>query len=411
MANSLTLHQKEQFNEILEELGKNLDISETQHNAVAKSYDAVGLHLAKHDSPIGKYDPQILPQGSFMLGTMIQPIHENDDLDIDLVCQLVGKQDYWTQFDLKKAVGDQLKSHGTYIKMIKEPEGRRCWTLVYSETANYHLDILPCIVDSGYRILLEKAFSNFDQTENEALALRITDTVEDNYKTETNHLNWLKSNPFGYANWFFQQATLDITKAELITESIKPIPEYSQEKLPLQRIVQILKRHRDMMFDGNEHKPISIIITTLAAKAYKKETNILEGLLNVTAAMKDLVTVKYSPKHNKNIDWIENPINSLENFADKWVEHPERKKNFNDWIDKVQRDIFDAINSNGLHIIRESLEKSLGRNVINATFNNIAEKSRQLTESGKNHIDANIGITSLGAATIKPHTFYGKEDL
>ena len=64
-----------------------------------------------------------------------------------------------------------------------------------------------------------------------------------------------------------------------------------------------------------------------------------------------------------------------------------------------------------MHVIRESLEKSLGQNVIDATFSNIAEKSRQLTESGKNRIDAKTGITSLGAATIKPHTFYGEKDL
>jgi hypothetical protein len=35
-------------------------------------------------------------------------------------------------------------------------------------------------------------------------------------------------------------------------------------KTPLQQAVQILKRHRDMMFaDDPEHKPISVIITTL----------------------------------------------------------------------------------------------------------------------------------------------------
>lgn len=273
----LTNEQKTQFNEILEELGKNLDISETQHNAVAKSYDAVGHHLSKHDSPIGKYSPEILPQGSFMLGTMIQPIHENDDLDVDLVCQLIGKQASWTQYDLKKAVGDQLKAHGTYVKMLRNPEGRRCWTLDYSEEANYHLDILPSIVDSGYRILLEKAFSAVDQTEADTLALRITDNTEDNYRTETDHLKWLKSNPFGYARWFFNQASLDITKAELFSEAIQPIPSYSKDKLPLQRVVQILKRHRDLMFDGDENKPISIIITTLASRAYAKQTNILDA--------------------------------------------------------------------------------------------------------------------------------------
>lgn len=407
MSNKLTTQQKTQFNEILEELGRNLDISETQHNAVAKSYEAVGLHLAKHDSPLGKYAPEILPQGSFMLGTMIQPIHEDDDLDIDLVCQLIGKQESWTQYDLKKAVGDQLKAHGTYEKMLRQPDGRRCWTIDYSETANYHLDILPCIVDSGYRLLLEKAFSAEDQAEANTLALRITDNTEDNYRVETNHLNWLKSNPFGYARWFFNQASLDFTKAEFLNESIQPIPNYSKEKLPLQRVVQILKRHRDMMFDGDEDKPISIIITTLASQAYQKETNIIDALFNVTSKMRDLVDEKYSAKHGKLVMWVENPVNNEENFADKWVDHPKRQQNFFDWIDRLQQDLAEATTQIGVHKIQESFEKSMGSTVVRKTFSDIGERARLLTEQGQNRVDVKTGLTSLGASTIKKHDFYG----
>jgi len=407
MSNKLTNQQKTQFNEILEELGRNLDITETQHNAVAKSYDAVGLHLAKHDSPLGKYAPEILPQGSFMLGTMIQPIHEDDDLDIDLVCQLVGKQESWTQYDLKKAVGDQLKAHGTYEKMLRQPDGRRCWTIDYSETANYHLDILPCIVDSGYRLLLEKAFSAEDQAEANTLALRITDNTEENYRVETNHLNWLKSNPFGYARWFFNQANLDFTKAVVLNEAIQPIPNYSKEKLPLQRVVQILKRHRDMMFDGDEDKPISIIITTLASQAYQKETNIIDALFNVTSKMRDLVDEKYSDKHGKWVKWVENPVNNEENFADKWVDNPKRQQNFFDWMDRVQQDLAEATTQIGLHKIQESFEKSMGSTVVRKTFSDIGERARLLTEQGQNRVDVKTGLTSLGASTIKKHDFYG----
>lgn len=408
MSNKLTTQQKTQFNGILEELGRNLDISETQHNAVAKSYEAVGLHLAKHDSPLGKYAPEILPQGSFMLGTMIQPIHEDDDLDIDLVCQMVGKQDSWTQYDLKKAVGDQLKAHVTYEKMLREPDGRRCWTIDYSATANYHLDILPCIVDSGYRLLLEKAFSAEDQAEANTLALRITDNTEDNYRIETNHLNWLKSNPFGYARWFFNQANLGFTKAEVLNEAIQPIPNYSKEKLPLQRVVQILKRHRDMMFDGDEDKPISIIITTLASQAYQKETNIIDALFNVTSKMCDLVDEKYSTKHGKWVKWVENPVNDEENFADKWVDHPQRQKNFFDWIDRVQQDLAEATTQIGLHKIQESFEKSMGSTVVRKTFSDIGERARLLTEQGQNRVDVKTGLTSLGASTIRKHDFYAE---
>ena len=59
------------------------------------------------------------------------------------------------------------------------------------------------------------------------------------------------------------------------------MPAYKEKKSPLQRVVQILKRHRDLMFNGDESKPISIIITTLAARAYNKETDVLDALVNV----------------------------------------------------------------------------------------------------------------------------------
>jgi hypothetical protein len=392
----LTDLQKQQFNEILEEMGNNLDITQTQYNAAVKSYQAVGLHLAKHDSLIGKYDPEILPQGSFMLGTMIQPIHEDDDLDIDLVCQLVGKETHWTQYDLKQKVGTQLRLHSTYAEMIKEPEGRRCWTLEYSEQANYHMDILPCIVDSGYRILLEKAFSANESSEISELALRITDRETDDYKTETNHLTWLKTNPFGYGRWFFNRASLSFTKS--FSESVQPVPEYSQERLPLQRVVQILKR------------PISIIITTLAAQAYSKETNILDALRNIVAAMPNFVKTRYSEEHRKDVQWIANPINDEENFADKWVDYPERQLNFEKWMRRVQQDVADTLGHSGLYSIQEALQKSFGDQLITKTFSSIAERNRMLTEQGANKINVAAGLSTAGTIAIKPHKFYGTED-
>ena len=294
----LTTEQKQQFNELLEELGKTLDISETQYNAAVKSYEAVGNWLSKEDSLLAPYKPEILSQGSFMLGTIVKPENENDDMDIDLVCQLKGKNPSWTQETLKQKVGDQLRTNETYEEMLDD-EGRRCWTLLYRQESEnikekYHMDILPSVVDSGYRMILEKAFSSTELEDIDKLAIRITDNQAEDYYTETNHLEWLKSNPFGYGRWFYQQATLDFVKAFSINESIKPIPNYSKEKLPLQRAVQILKRHRDMMFNGDEDKPISIIITTLASKAYSKETNILEALQNVIQRMPDFIEERYS---------------------------------------------------------------------------------------------------------------------
>jgi len=405
----LTNEQKEQFSDILEELGKSLDITETQYKAAVNSYEAVGNWLSKQDSSLAPYKPEILPQGSFMLGTMIKPVNEKDDLDIDLVCQLKGKNPDWTQEDLKNEVGDRIKAHETYKEMLDD-EGRRCWTIVYSDDANYHMDILPSIVDKDYRMILEKAFSDAELKDIEKLGIRITDNQTDNYGWETNHLEWLKSNPFGYGRWFFQQATLDFIKAFSLNESIAPVPKYKKEKLPLQRVVQILKRHRDIMFKGDEHKPISIIITTLAAKAYNKETDIITALINVVNDMQNHIEENWSDEHGKYIKWISNPVNDEENFADKWQDYPQREKNFYNWLSEVQKDLNNMLgqSSKGLPFINESMANPFGKDTVTKTFSSYGEKQLKQRESGRLKMAAGTGMLGSTGSTVKGHNFHGK---
>ena len=155
----MTVIYKKEINEILEILGENLDISESQYKAAVKSYEAVGDWLSKEGSPLYPYSPRIIPQGSFMLGTIIRPINDEDDIDIDLVCKLEGKPSHWTQKHLKEAVGDRLKENATYNDMLEDEDGgRRCWTLEYSDDANYHLDVLPSISDKNFNVLLSESY-------------------------------------------------------------------------------------------------------------------------------------------------------------------------------------------------------------------------------------------------------------
>ncbi len=306
----ITLEQKNELNEIFEELTKNLDISETEYELAVKSYNAVGNWLSKEDSILFKYKPEILPQGSFMLGTVIKPINEDDDIDIDLVCQLKYKEEYWTQKDLKQKVGFRIKQNETYNKMLDD-EGRRCWTLKYrdnSNTGKYHMDILPSITNDKYSQILEKAFSSTTYEDFEKLALRITDSEANNYDTDTNIKNWLKSNPFGYARWFYNNAIIKTRKLFSLNEAVNPVPKYQKEKLPLQRSIQILKRHRDIMFNGDEDKPISIIITTLATRAYNQENNIFDALTTIISNMRSYIEKKFCPKLGKEIYFISNPL-------------------------------------------------------------------------------------------------------
>lgn len=406
----LTQEEKRQFSEILETLGETLDITESQYDTVVISYKAVGEWLAKSESSLAPYKPVIRPQGSFMLGTMVKPICEEDDLDIDLVCELTGKKPQWTQYDLKQVVGSRLKANDTYKNML-DREGRRCWTLLYANSANYHMDILPSLVCNGYSIVLEKAFSTLALDKNyDSLAIRITDKEQYNYYTDTIVENWMKSNPFGYGVWFFNQASIELQKYILLSEAIKPVPKYQKEKLPLQRVIQILKRHRDMIFNGDEDKPISIIITTLTSMVYNKEISIIDALINVVNGMESCIESRYDYNLGKFIKWVANPVNPGENFADKWVKYPQREENFYKWLNQAKRDINNIVQQRGLPYICETMKKPFGESAVTKTFSKLGERSFNLRQNGNLKMNTGTGIlSSVGTVITTSHNFHGDD--
>lgn len=404
----LSKEQVDQFSDILEEMGKTLDITESQHAAAVERYEFVGDWLAREDSPLAKYNPEILPQGSFMLGTMIRPENEEDDLDIDLVCRLEGKRAEWTQFNLKAAVGDRLKGNGIIEKLLVRPDGRRCWTLKYSEQSRFHMDILPSIVSNDYQTILAKSLAATSATNLSELAIRITDKEQPNYTTSTIPEEWLVSNPFGYGIWFEQRATVGFQKAIRMSEAIQPVPVYRAEKLPLQRVVQILKRHRDMMFNGDDNKPVSIIITTLAARAYRQESSIIEALVNVSRQMALEIEERFDPKSKRNIKWIGNPVNPEENFADKWVDEPEKEAKFYRWMQQLGRDLDLTLQQRGVHAIQESMGRPYGKRIVAKAFSNYGDKVRRLRESGALKVTKGTATLGTAGSTVKTHTFHGR---
>ena len=92
--------------------------------------------------------------------------------------------------------------------------------------------------------------------------------------------------------------------------SVEEIPEY-RVRTPLQSAIQILKRHRDVMFvDRADEKPISIVLTTLAAHAYQQETTIAGALYSVLDLMHAFI------ENRQGVVWVANPTDPAENFAD-----------------------------------------------------------------------------------------------
>lgn len=408
MIETLSIEKREELNKLFLSVAENLDITETQFNNLIRSYTAVGKHL-EEDPEFKGYHPVVTPQGSLRLGTIIQPITEDGDIDVDLVYRLIDKHPNWTQKDIKQKVGERLKDHGRYCDMLDKEEGRRCWTLLYRQNSDdakerYHMDILPCVADSRFNANMELCRNkSFSSVKLDDIAIRITDNKEPDYNSSTCIYDWLKSNPDGYAMWFAERCKYIGEKRETITESIMPIGKYVKDKTVLQRIVQILKRHRDIMFNDDEDKPISIIITTLAARAYKGETSLLSGLINVISTLENHITKDYEGNYV-----ITNPANPEENFADKWPSHPKRKENFFKWLRQVKADVNSIISAKGIQL-RENVGRSFGDGFSKKIFNLLTEEHKSSAVNGGIKVAATGALGSIGKSLNAKNTFYGKK--
>lgn len=402
----MLLAEKQQINEIYRHLSDALDITESQYEIAEKRYKALGEFLQEENSRLALYEPEVYPQGSFRLGTVIRPLGREDEFDLDLVCKLNDPPKTITQRQLKNMVGERLKEREYYRKILGD-EGNRCWTLQYSDETRFHMDVLPSIADP-YTAVLESVVEK-DVLEH---AIRITDRRDKSFDS-SNVYNWLKSNPIGYAEWFKNRMKVMFEeRLQMLAESrqmeIEDIP-FWQVKTPLQRAIQIMKRHRDIMFGDDEDKPISIIITTLAAKSYDQEDNIYDALIKLLNTMPDHITYKY--EDGKRFTWVENPVNPNENFADKWLLNPNREKNFHEWIDKASQEIPGVFKVKGLHNINESMEPIFGKRPVTEAFNKMGENLKSKRDSGTLKMAGGTGILGeVGRTVVKKHNFFGKDE-
>lgn len=319
-----------------------LDLDATRYKNANEKYQAVAKWLQEEGMGLAKYSPCIYPQGSFALGTVVKPLSE-DEYDIDFVCELdrfIG-----TPNQIKKIIGDRLRQSSIYQSRLEEMN--RCWRLNYS--GEFHMDILPA-----------KSFDS-DSLEDTALLVPDKDLHE-----------WVVSDPKGYAAWFKERmlSQFSLNKRVLEEKSVDPVPDF-KVKTTLQQAIQLIKRNRDITyeFDGDD-KPISIIITTLAGHAYLNQSDLFEALLAL---------VKSMPNYIQLIDgvyWVTNPVNQKENFADKWIDQPQRRIKLLKWLQSFEAKLMNLHSYQNINDTQNLLHDLFGEAVTQAVLKEMAEQSR-----------------------------------
>ena len=372
---------KNRYSRFLEKVAEAIDIPPSKYQDAVDRYQAVGKYLEGGEYPGCAGELSIYPQGSFRLGTVVRPIRDGVEAsyDIDLVCELPIEKLRTNPRSVKLMVGNRLKEHGTYRKLLDE-EGKRCWTLEYAEQdgIGFHLDVLPSVPDPRRPL---------------DTAIAITNKKENVY-------TWSASDPKGYGFWFDRQnkAAFEFVrttqKRAILVESaniyasIDDVPD-ALVHTSLQRSIQLMKRHRDIMFDKEQNKkyaPISVIITTLAAQFYQNEPDIYSALYNIVTQLHahavlvengtvNRSLVPHSPiKRSPDGGWyIGNPVNPKENFADRWQEdNHARARAFFRWVAALKETLFDILEEPHLNVLREQLSATLGAAVVSKHFDLIA---------------------------------------
>ncbi|MGE6415262.1 nucleotidyltransferase domain-containing protein [Planococcus kocurii] len=381
---------------LLDKMIEELDLPEYVIEQSIRRYKSLGEWFDREGGLFEDVSMEVFPQGSFALGTTIRPIEEKEEYDLDIGCK-VKSGDYKSlhaQKHLKESLGIELEAYrkAKGIKGKMEPK-HRCWRLEYQDEINFHMDIVPCIpMGNEERKIYEKRINEFYQYQDglsedvTKFAINITDDRHHDYEVISSE--WPASNPQGYLRWF--QSRMNSSKSFILNErtSIIPIEVYKQKSI-LQRCIQLLKRHRDNMFGDDEKKPISIIITTLAARAYNGETDLSAALTNILETMPGYINSS-SPR-------IPNPVNPAEDFSDRW-EMPEAKEldlegNFRIWLLQAKMDFKQIL---------ESSDENLRSRIINEKFSLNINNSVDLKRNDLGSKSAISAIKKLPENPPKP---------
>lgn len=362
-----------------------IDITPTMYLNATEKYKQLAQYLA--DNGI---DAEIYPQGSFALGTVVRPITKIHDAtyDLDFVCQVHDYKDTLSPLELRDKVLEILQNSRLYDKKLKICD--ECFTVEYADTdgAKFSIDIVPAVSESSENIA--RLMTNSIRNDLVESAIAIPKQINKEY-------SWLTSNPKGYKIWFeeinnkfnetskFEYRRNLFESNKQIFSSIQEVPD-ELDRSALQRVIQILKLHRDIYYsfitEGDKFKPISAIINTIVAQiANTAVSNIsvfdlLQYVLEEMAIYSNQQTLdemKFAAKYNsrslilkKGSSWIiSNPANPEDNLANQWTDTT--AKIFFRWVETVRNDLISSLQLPDERF-RSTMENAFGKQLVSKSL-------------------------------------------
>jgi len=342
-------------NSVLQLVLTEIEIPRSYYEKAVARHRSLGEWLCRPESTVVAFAPVVVPQGSFRYGTVVRPVVPTQKYDLDNVTTLQIAKTRLSQKQLKNLYGAEIKAYAIAHQIADPVEERnRCWRLFYADAFSFHLDSLPCVPED--QRVVEAIVAAGVPVRLAQLAVAITDRRHPHYEHISAAL--FSSNPRGFADWFEECARSwalprlkELVKGNFYA-AVEDVPAY-EFKTPLQQAIQILKRHRDMMFRlSPKLAPISMIISNLAAHAYEGEPDLFAALTNVVEKMAQFVRTD-KPR-------VPNPANPAEDYADKWSLDPNLERSFWRWHTQVRADLKKLVDSLTGETLGELIARTFG---------------------------------------------------
>ncbi|ENX09531.1 nucleotidyltransferase domain-containing protein [Acinetobacter variabilis] len=297
---------------VLMNIVQKISLTPAQYDLITDRYNNLQAILNGAEDEILK-DAHIFVQGSIGLKTTIKPAPQAEgdmaNIDADAIILLPNAQNV----DSKEVLDALTRrfEEGTRTSTPIKPLRRGIRIVYADENPGFHIDVTPSRNARGNG--QSAGYGNLEVPDRET--------------------GWKCSTPRDYSLWLENLAKLEIqiirkmagNKVLMDSATQDPLPLYEDyaEHNPLRATIKLLKRHRDqwaLNSESPEYRPISAVITTLAAKAYEKvyKESQAQALRPIEAIVK---IIAYMPQFITQVDEgfaVLNPQDSGENFAEKW---------------------------------------------------------------------------------------------
>jgi hypothetical protein len=374
---------------LLNDVGAAVELTPEQKQRAHAEYIALASWLSEPGTLLGRLRVDVYPQGSKRIGTEVRPLdqyggdacqHDLDAVAESMFSELTAMQQY-------DAMYDRLAANPRYWPHLERK--KRCVRINFP--GEFHLDVLP---------------ARKDRSRPNTTCIQIPDCERK---------AWTTSNPKGYALWFEErgatarEAFAKAMRLEALRKAVDPLPSMPSfsEKPVLNRVVQLMKRRRDIVFKGAATAPRSIILTTLAARYYDGEIALFPALLKVVTAIRIAVDQARPARIE-----VRNPTDERENFADAWGRDDVAYQAFIDFVHKLEKDLIALGTTTGIERVIAVLEGLFGAAPVQKAYRSFREEMRKAADGGSLRVRPGHGLLIGGSAglSVPRSTHYGAAD-